>query len=206
VVLGPGQGAAEVVVWLGDSTAAGVGATDSSMMLPEQVAALLGQRIRLTVLAHSGDRVSDVVHNQLPKVAALAPGVVFISVGANDVTHLTSAGRFRHQYGRLLDGLPPSVKQVVVLGIPDMGAPPRLAEPLRAVAGWRGRSLDAEVRALARDHQALYVNIAASTGPAFRGHRKQYFARDGYHPNDAGYGLWARAVASTGHMAILSPS
>jgi lysophospholipase L1-like esterase len=41
----------------------------------------------------------------------------------------------------------------------------------------------------------VYVDIAGKTGPAFRAHPTTYFARDRFHPNDAGYGLWAKAVA-----------
>jgi len=147
------------------------------------------------VLARSGARVADVLRDQLPRLAGLRPSLVLVSVGANDTTHLTPRRRFRRDYAGLLAGLPPSVRTVILLGIPDGGAPPRLAQPLRAVAGWRGRSLDADVRRVARrGGRAHYVDIARHTGPFFRAHPRAYFAPDRYHPNDAGYGLWARAL------------
>jgi lysophospholipase L1-like esterase len=181
---------------LGDSTGAGIGATSLPGTLPEQAAAAIGKPVRMTVLARSGDRVADVLHHQLPALAAIHPTMVFITVGANDTTHLTSRGAFRRDYERVLVELPSSVRRIVILGVPDMGAPPRLAQPLRAVAGWRGRSLDTDVRHLAaRTPRAVYVDIAGKTGPAFRAHPATYFARDRFHPNDAGYGLWAKAVA-----------
>jgi lysophospholipase L1-like esterase len=187
---------AAAVVWLGDSTAAGVGASDAAAALPRQVAGLLGQPIRLTVLAHSGARVADVLRRQLPRVAALHPTEVFISVGANDATHLTSRPQFRRDYDRLVAGLPDSVSRVVLLGVPDLGGPRRLAQPLRAVAGWRGRALATDVRNLARRRHATYVDIAGGTGPAFRRDTKRYFFSDRFHPNDAGYHLWATVVAA----------
>jgi lysophospholipase L1-like esterase len=187
---------APAVVWLGDSTAAGVGASDAAAALPRQVAGLLGQPIRLTVLAHSGARVADVLRLQLPRVAALHPTEVFISVGANDATHLTSRPQFRRDYDRLVAGLPDSVSRVVLLGVPDLGGPRRLAQPLRAVAGWRGRALATDVRNLARRRHATYVDIAGGTGPAFRRDTKRYFFSDRFHPNDAGYHLWATVVAA----------
>jgi lysophospholipase L1-like esterase len=189
-------GAAASVVWLGDSTAAGVGASGPRGTLPEQVATLLAQPVRLTVLARSGARVSDILRTQLPQVGRLRPTEVFISVGANDATHLTWRSRFRRDYGRLVAGLPSSVVRVVLLGVPDMGAPPRLAQPLRSVAGWRGRALATDVRNLARRRHAIFVDIAAVTGPTFRRQPGRYFASDRYHPNDPGYGLWATAVAA----------
>lgn len=185
------------VVWLGDSTAAGVGSTSLSSTLPEQVAAALGQPVRLTVLAHSGDTVADVVRNQLPRVAAANPTEIFISIGANDVTHLTPRSAFRRSYAQMLAGLPPSVRRLVVLGVPDMGSAPRVPQPLRALSGWRGRMLDTDVRhILARAPGAVYVDIASTAGPAFRRDPHRYFAKDLYHPNDAGYAAWAAAVAA----------
>jgi len=193
---GPPGPPAGTVVWVGDSSAAGLGATEPAGTLPAQVAALLGRPVRLTVLARSGDRVADVLRDQLPKLSDLRPMLVFVSVGANDTAHLTPRPRFRRDYAALLAGLPPSVDTVVVLGVPDGGAPPRLAQPLRAVAGWRGRRLDIDARRITtRFPQARYVDIAGRTGPRFRAHPTTYFAPDRYHPNDAGYGLWAEAVA-----------
>ena len=184
------------VVWLGDSTAAGVGAGAPDATLPEQVAALLAQPVRLTVVARSGARVADVLRSQLPQVVRLQPTEVYISVGANDATHLTSRPHFRRDYERLVAGLPPSVQRVVLLGVPDLGAPPLLPQPLRAVAGWRGRALATDVRNLARRHHAVYVDIAAGAGPAFRAHPGTYFASDHFHPSAAGYHLWAQVTAT----------
>lgn len=195
---GPPGPPEDTVVWLGDSTAAGLGATEPAGTLPAQVAALLGRPVRLSVLARSGDRVADVLRDQLPRLAELRPTLVLISVGTNDTTHLTPRPRFRREYAAMLAGLPSSVDTVVVLGIPDGGAPPRLAQPLRAVAGWRGRRLDADVRRIAARHaKARYVDIAGRTGLMFRAQPTAYFAPDRYHPSSAGYGLWAQAVADT---------
>jgi lysophospholipase L1-like esterase len=194
---GPPGAPAEQVVWLGDSTAAGQGASAQSEILPEQVARLLGRPVALTDLGHSGDTVADVLSTQLPRLAAYRPQTVFISIGANDVTHLTSRGEFRRDYAAVLAGLPSSVRRVVMLGVPDMGASPRIPQPLLAIAGWRGRFLDDDVRALAaRTPRATYVDIAR-TGRSFRQDPRRYFASDLYHPNDAGYALWARAVVDT---------
>ena len=186
----PGEG--RRVVWLGDSTAAGVGASTSAGALPSQVADGLAAA-GVSVLAVSGARVADVLEDQVPKVAGLEPRLILISVGANDTIHLTGRGTFRHTYEKVVRALPNGVP-VVLLGVPDMGAIPRFAQPLRAVAGWRGRNLDADVRTVAADTSAVYVDIAGPTGPPFRRHPGRYFAADDFHPSDAGYGLWADAV------------
>jgi lysophospholipase L1-like esterase len=187
-------GAGRRVVWLGDSTAAGVGASAAPGALPSQVADGLGvPDAALAVLAVSGDRVADVLADQVPKVTGLQPDLVLISVGANDTIHLTGRGTFRSTYEKAVRALPPGVP-VVLLGVPDMGAIPRFLQPLRSVSGWRGRRVDAEVRRVAEATGAVYVDIAGPTGPPFRRHPDRYFAADDFHPNDAGYGLWAEAV------------
>ncbi|MEY2436172.1 MAG: hypothetical protein QOF97_1008, partial [Acidimicrobiaceae bacterium] len=193
-------GAPRRVVWLGDSTAAGVGASGVDGSLPRQVAAGLGRPVELTVLAVSGDRVSDVARAQVPRLAALParPDVIFISVGANDVTHLSGPVEFGRTYRAVLEALPQGA-QVVMLGVPDMGSTTRLVQPLRAIAGARGSALDDVVRGLARDLHATYVDIAGHTGPSFRRDPDRYFAADHYHPNDEGYRLWTEAVLAALH-------
>jgi lysophospholipase L1-like esterase len=126
-------------------------------------------------------------------VAGLHPDLILISVGANDTIHLTGRGTFHQTYERLVRALPAGVP-VVLLGVPDMGAIPRFAQPLRAVSGWRGRHIDAEVRQVAASSGAVYADIAGPTGPSFRHDPGRYFAADDFHPSDAGYGLWAEAV------------
>ncbi len=190
--VGP-PGAALDVVWLGDSTAAGVGASGPSAALPTLVAAGRDGPSQLRVLARSGATVADVLEHQLPALAGTRPNVAFVSVGANDVTHLTSAPDFERGYRRLVAELPGSPR-VVLLGVPDMGAIPRLAQPLRALAGLRGRRLDEVVREVAAETGSAYVDIAGETGPVMRSDPRRFFAADRYHPSDAGYREWAAAV------------
>ena len=190
--LGTGAGAPLRVVWLGDSTAAGVGADDADGALPRQVASRLDRPVDLSVLAVSGARIDDVVDRQVADVRDLAPDLVVISIGANDVTHLTTSDHFFNAYAKVLDAIPGGV-DVVLLGVPDMGAPPRLAQPLRHFAGVRGGTLDARVQELARGRDLGYVDIAGGTGPEFRQH-PELFSADRYHPDSSGYEVWADEV------------
>ena len=136
--------------------------------------------------------MDDVLADQVDHVPADVD-TVYISVGANDTVHLTSAGDFRRRYEQVLSSLPPTA-DVVLLGVPDMGSTPRFAQPLRFVAGVRGGTIDAVIADLARAPGRTYVDIAGETGPAFRRDPGELFAADDYHPSDAGYALWAAAV------------
>lgn len=185
---------AVTAVWLGDSTAVGVGTQSGAAGVASRVARERGERV--VMLGASGATAAQVVDEQLDGVAAHDPAVVYVSVGANDVTHLTSSGDFATAYRRLLEALVelPGVR-VVALGVPDMGSPPRLRQPLRAVVGWRGRQLDQVIREQARRQTGVtYVDIAGATRQPFRAQPRRYFSADRYHPGPAGYELWARAV------------
>jgi lysophospholipase L1-like esterase len=182
------------LVWLGDSTVAGEGASDAAHTLPHLVARELGRPVEIRSLAEPGTTVVDVVREQAPRVAVLGPDAVFVSVGANDVSHLHTAGRFGRRYRELVGALPGGIP-LVLLGVPDMGAGiPRRVQPLRAFSEWRGARLDAAVRRAAREDGATYVDIGGRTGRLFRRHRRRLYAADRYHPGDEGYRVWARAV------------
>lgn len=182
---------APLAVWLGDSTAAGVGAEAVAGTVPALVAATTGERVH--VLAVSGATIADVLDEQVPRLSELDPDRVYVSIGSNDVTHLTTRSDFRSRYTTLVSRLPDV--PLVLLGVPDMGSPPRLAQPLRAIAGFRGRQLDHVIRQVERSTpRATYVDIAGHTGPPFRAQPGRYFSADKYHPSDTGYALWAEAV------------
>lgn len=185
------------IVWLGDSTGDGVGASSPANALPRQVVAKLGVPVELSVLAHSGARVKDVLNDQVDKVRTLRPDWVIVGIGGNDVTHLTSRRRFRQQMAELLDRVrKASPTRIIVVGIGEFAATPLLAEPLRWIAGLRADVLAADQRRIATEHHAEFVDIIGATGPRFVGDPKRYHARDGFHPSDEGYGLWADAIVS----------
>lgn len=201
LLIGEGDGDPVSVVWLGDSTTTGVGADDftDSMAhrVADEVSDSLDRPVALTVLGVSGDQVHEVLDGQVDDVPP-STDVVLISIGANDVTALTRETTFRKRYAELLRRLEAGAApdaELVLLGVPDMGAVPRFAQPLRAIAGWRGEVLDDVIEDLASDRDLRYVDLEAQTGPTFRDDPRRYFAADDFHPSSEGHGLWADAVA-----------
>jgi acyl-CoA thioesterase-1 len=183
------------LVWLGDSTGAGVGASSVETALPTIVVRGLQRSVRLRVLAMSGARVKDVLTQQLPRVEALRPDVVIVGVGGNDVTHLTPRSLFEGLYDAMLQtigSLHPAT--VVVIGIGDFGTVPRIPQPLRALTGWRGRWFDDSIRRVAHRRGAAYVDLYANTGPAFGHDPVLFYSEDGFHPSDEGYRIWADVI------------
>jgi lysophospholipase L1-like esterase len=193
-----GSDEATDIVWLGDSTAAGVGASEPDGALPRQVAAHLTRPVSLQVFARSGAKVADVVADQLPRLAGLrhAPELIIISVGANDVAGRTRRRRFIADYTTMLDAAAASGAHVVVLGIPDMSSAMLLAQPLRVIAGARARVVDRWIRSAAALHadHVTYVDLTAYERVP-RKHVANYLSADRYHPNAVGYQVWANLVA-----------
>ena len=193
---GPPDGPLLRFVVLGDSTAAGLG-TDAdhayATVLSERLAEATGRRIELTVLGVSGARVDDVADDQVPAAVALDPDLVFVGIGANDVTHLTSLARIEEDMGRALDALLATGADVVVAGAPDM----RVLgwyEPLRTLSYLRGKQVSNAIEEVARAKGAAVVELADETGHFFAADPETHFSGDEFHPSALGYRRWADAI------------
>jgi lysophospholipase L1-like esterase len=195
-VFGDPQGQPLSFVVLGDSTAAGLGALRAEDAYPTDLARELGTRgwrVTLTVLGISGARVHDVLTDQVPEAVAARPQLVFVGIGANDVTHLTSLDSIRGDTRAILERLKATGAIVVLAGPPDMRAK-AWYEPLRSLAGWRGRHVATAMEAVARSEGVDVVRLARETGPFFGDHPGTAYASDDFHPGPVGYRAWARAI------------
>ena len=179
-----GEAGGIVYVALGDSTAQGIGASRPERghvgLLARRLRATTGRPVTVVNLSRSGARIHDVVVEQLPRLARLAPDLVTVSVGSNDLRHY-DGDRFRNDVDALVAGLPPGT---VVGDMPWFmhGGTGRksgdAANYVAAKAGDRGLPV-------ARLHRAMRE----------RGWRSMItdFAADWFHPNDRGHRVWADA-------------
>src|SRR6185369_5733055 len=141
--------------------------------------------VRLTNFAVSGAKTRDVLAEQLPAAERARPDLVLISVGANDVTHLTSIRSVRSSIVRIIRRLRIANADVVIVmtGSPDMGAPPRVPRVLRPIAAWQTTRLNRMVESVARANDVTFAPIAVATGQLFR-QDHSLFADDHFHPNE----------------------
>lgn len=189
-------------VVMGDSTAAGQGGDyERGIAVATATTLARDRRVSMTNLAVSGARTNDVLRDQLAAAERLHPAVVLISLGANDVIHLTLLRSVRRDLLQIVRGLKsgnPSVA-IVVTGSPDMGAPPRIPWLFRPIASCRTREINRVFTAVAADEGLTFAPIALETGPLFRRDHSLFFT-DRFHPNDRGYATWIpilnRALAS----------
>lgn len=194
----------ELVV-IGDSTGAGQGAPYEAGIAVACARALAarGRSVTLVNRSVSGATTADVRREQLESAAARRPDVVLVAAGANDVTALRRTGavtRDLRAIVRRLRDASPEVR-IVLTGSPDVGSSPRLAQPLRAVAGLRTRQLNRAIGALARREGVTFAPIAARTGPQFRRDRT-LFSADRYHPDARGYATWRAPLVEALERAL----
>lgn len=192
-------------VVLGDSTATGRGAPYERGIAVASAGHLAARGpVTLTNLAVSGARFGDVRRDQLPAAVRNRPDVVLVAAGANDVTGLTRLGSVRADLEEIVDRLR-AVRCDVAIAVtasPDVGAVPRLAQPLRAVAGWRTDQVNNAIGDVVRERGLVLAPIAARTGPLFRADRS-LFAADDFHPSAAGYATWVPLIEAALDRALL---
>jgi len=195
-------------VVIGDSTGAGQGAPYEAgiAVAGARFLAGAGRRVTLVNRSVSGATMADVRREQLEPAATLRPDVVLVAAAANDVTGLVRTGSVTDDLEAIVARLreaSPAVR-IVVTGSPDVGSSPRLAQPLRAVAGLRARQMNAAIRKLAEREGLVFAPIAARTGPLFRRDRS-LFSPDRYHPDARGYATWRAPLVEALAAAMAAP-
>ena len=182
------------LVALGDSTMAGVGADALDETLAYRLAEGMNAQVSVTNLAVSGERLEDVVRDQLPRLAGGADLVV-VSISANDATHGTTPSEFERGLARLLDGLR-GARLVVLTTTPNFRTTPALPWLLNRVFERRATALTSVIDRLAARYPAVRLADLNLQGTL----TDDQYAADGFHPNAAGYAAWAailtRAITS----------
>ena len=195
----PGNTAAPIVyVALGDSTVEGVGATSAATTYVGQ----LHRRLRavypgaqLVNLGVGGATSADVVADQVERAVALAPQLVTLSIGPNDITTGVPVGIYERNVEAILGRLAAGTDAVIVANLlPDLAVTPRFrAHEARPKVA----RLTVEFNeALARQGRRHGVELVDLHGPSRVEvpAQPELMSRDGYHPSDAGYARWAELM------------
>ena len=171
------------LVTIGDSVMAGDGIPDGRRTLPAEVARALavrlGRPVQVVQLGVSGHTTTDVLATQVPRLAALAPDVVALSVGVNDALKRRPLHRVAADHRRLVAAIADAVPQAtrVLVGAPDLGLAPALPRPANAVLGWMTGRVGAR--------QATWLD-GSGTVVVPVGRPEGHFAADGFHPGPTG--------------------
>ena len=187
-----GSGPPLRVLILGDSAAAGVGASTQDEALSGQLAAALAPRFDVSwkLVARTGATTDDA----LRMVAAMERepfDVVVISLGVNDVTGGRSPRRWLQAQSKLVLQLRQAfgASRFLLSALPPMHLFPALPQPLRAYLGAQALRYNAALRQFAQTTQGCnWVALDLAQDAA-------HMARDGFHPGPAIYTAWAARLA-----------
>jgi len=186
-------------VALGDSTAVGVGARNGGYprRLEERLRA--GGEVRLINLGQSGATSSEVAQSQAGRVNALAPDLVTLAVGVNDVWRMVPDAQFEANLISIARQLGALCAKVFVNNLPDMSHAPA-AKLASDYLGIKPELLRERIQRLNHYFSvfAVYPNITVvnthGLSRAALPGREELFSPDGFHPSDAGYDEWARLL------------
>jgi lysophospholipase L1-like esterase len=190
--------AAVLYVALGDSTVAGVGASTASHTYVSHVHRRLRDvypQARVVNLGVSGATSADVLARQLPVAVKLAPHLVTLSIGPNDITGKVSVERYERNIDATLHALTHETDAVVVVNLlPDLAVTRRFKG-----GGHEAAVAKLTVRfnaALAERGRRYGVELVDLYGPSQREvpANPGLLAGDGYHPSDDGYARWAELM------------
>lgn len=182
------------LLFVGDSTMAGVGVSHQTSALPFQVATILANRlarsVRWQLVAKSGLNTSQLL--RFTKGQALSPADVLVTaLGTNDVTSQRTPGQFVDDYQSLIGALSNQVgaSVAVISGLPPIHLTPAAPQPLRWYLGKYAHMLDESLRKWIKPQSRIaYISLqwASNTNE---------MAADGYHPGENQYRVWADLVA-----------
>ena len=190
---------------LGDSTAAGIGASSPDdtvgALLARGLTEAAGRAVHLRVHAVSGATSADLRTQVREVLREGRPDVVVISVGGNDAKNFVAYDASVAHLARALQPLLRREVPLVVATCPDLGTVRPIRPPLRWIARQRSRAL------AARQHQTLEaLGVPAVALGALLGQRfardVDLFSADRFHPSDAGYRLLAAALLPAVREAV----
>ncbi|RLV55709.1 SGNH/GDSL hydrolase family protein [Aeromicrobium phragmitis] len=178
------------VLVLGDSTAVGYGMKRADQTPPALIGLglshLFDAPVDVRSVAKVGARSSHLAE-QIESAIDHAPDLVFILVGANDVTHQVSPGRASRFLSEAIGRLRAEGAEVVVGTCPDLGTVKQLPQPLRAVARLLSRQMARAQTVASVKAGARVVSLADLLGPLFVSKGEALFGEDRFHPSAMGY-------------------
>lgn len=185
---------------VGDSAAAGVGATTQMGALTGLLYSSLAQHgpTRVSLHAKTGFKSDDVL-SLLHTLPAENFSSALISIGVNDVTKFVSLKRWQQNIDAINTLLTNKFgcEKIVFTALPPIHLFPALPQPLRALLGWRALLLNqalAKYVTVCSNAEILYVTALNVGGTVADIQRSGLMAEDGFHPSSKGYEIWARSA------------
>ena len=178
---------------LGESTAAGVGASTHESGLAGQFAKFLGEKIgksvRWQVVGKSGITIGRTIKELVPEIPDEKFDYIMLALCGNEVLSLHSPRVFRRDMVRLLAILKEKNPDatVFITNAPAVRLSPVLPFTIKFILGHLSALHDANARELTAEMSRVFYFHQPTSVPA------DFFA-DGLHPSEAGYTAWSRRM------------
>jgi lysophospholipase L1-like esterase len=187
-----GAGPAMRLLILGDSAAAGVGASTQGEALSGRLVQALACRFDLNwkLVARTGATTRETLQT-LAAMEREPFDTVVTSLGVNDVTGGRSSRRWMIDQARLVALLREEfgARRILLSALPPMHLFPALPQPLRAYLGAQALRYNEALRGFAQTAPGCtWVPLDVTQDRA-------HMARDGFHPGPQVYAAWAARLA-----------
>ncbi len=175
---------------LGDSTAVGVGVSGSQYSLAGRLAGALDASVENR--AESGAVTADLA-DQIAGANRPTYDLILIQIGANDVIGFRNADGAQDALDGVLEKASGMSKRIVLLTAGKIGNAPLFPWFIRTLMTSRAADLRERFMATAGEYGATYVDLYTIQDP-FGSDPARYYAPDGLHLADDGYGFWYEAT------------
>jgi len=185
------------IVAIGDSalTAPGIDNLDDAWLRRIVHAYADRHRVELISLAVGGSRADDVLAGQLAEAVLMKPDIAVVNVGGNDVIRAVGVRHYTAALQAIVDRLEEASGAVLLLGVGDLGAIPRLPPVLRPYLSHRSVIFDRACARVGAGRTRLVKTDARRSAAADAWSMQDLFAADQFHASAAGHGLFADTVA-----------
>lgn len=184
---------AKRVLVVGDSLAAGVGASTPS----HSIAGLLSQDFPfadITNFSVSGSKIKDVLKT-LQSSKDLGYDLILIQVGGNDVVQFTPIETATSDMDELLKIAKTKSSKVIFYTSGSVGFAPIFMPPVSWIYTYRTTKLYSALKKAADDNSVTYVDLLyTKENDPFKNDVDEYYANDYFHVSDAGYKFWYEKI------------
>ncbi len=181
------------ILFLGDSTAAGIGSASPETSTAGWFSQNFPQA-SITNISQSGLKLDGLL-KKLPQIPQEKYTLTVIQIGANDIMKLTSLRKIDEEVRTLLKYLQPKTAYISILHSGDIGTATIFIWPFNKILSWRSHKVHDIYEKAAADYGARYVDLIKNNiDQKLSGDQSKYYAKDGLHLSSEGYYLWYEAI------------
>ncbi len=189
-----GKGKLINVLFVGDSSAAGVGVETFeegvSGRLPHLLNEMTGRPILQRTCGNNSASSGSIRDYVVPHLEQRTYNYIVLSIGTNDAKNFHRGKRFCKEFGTLIYALHAKFPDAKIIwqGLIDVEGIPILPTPLNKILGIRSRIIRKNGQQLCYERDVLAPQTAWQPVP-------ENFSRDGFHASSRGYQVWADELA-----------